>query len=97
MRFEIHMRSGHLFWAKYRPGSELIDLQALFDDYWNFRKHEITVLSKSSSPSRPPVFDREAQRTLLSLESITRIVGLLNYNFLQALTFVSLLLHIPAI
>jgi len=76
MRIEIQMRSGHLIWAKNRLASELIDLQALFDDYWSSNKHEFTVPSKSSSPTSPLVFDHEAQRTSLSLESSTSTTGL---------------------
>jgi len=70
------MLSSHLFWGKNRLAGELIDVQALFNDYWSSIKHEFMVLSKLSSPTRTPVFDYEAQRTLLSLESATSIVGL---------------------
>jgi hypothetical protein len=44
----------------------------------------------------PLVSDSEAQRTSLSLENITSIAGLWNYNSLQATLFVSLQLPIPA-
>ena len=47
MRAEIQMKSGHLFWAKDRLASEVIDLQELFNDYWNPDKHVFTVLSQS--------------------------------------------------
>ena len=76
MRVEILMRSGVLIWAKHRLASEQIDLQALFNDYWSSTKHEFTVPSKWSLPTSPPVSDDEAQRTLLSLESIVSIIGL---------------------
>ena len=43
MRAEIQMRRGHLFWAKNRLASAIIDLQALFNDYWGSNKDEFTV------------------------------------------------------
>ena len=46
MRAEIQMKSGHLFWAKHRLASEVIDLQALFDEYWSTSKHVFTVPSQ---------------------------------------------------
>ena len=70
------MRSGVLIWVKHRLASELIGLQALFNDYWSSTKREFTVPSKSSLPTSPPETDDEAQRTLLSLESIVSITGL---------------------
>ena len=88
------MRSSHSFWPKNRLASELIGIKALFDDYWGSDKHEFTVASMSSSPTSPLISDHEAQRTLSSLESITSIVGLWNYNSLQPLPFVSLQLPI---
>jgi len=70
------MKSGHLIWAKNLLASELIDIQALLNDYWGSNRHEFMVLSKLSSPTSPLESDHEAQRTLLSLESIDSIVGL---------------------
>jgi len=73
MRVEVHLhlRSGHLFWsAENRLASELIDVQALFHDYWSSNRHELTVQSKSSSPTSPLVSDHGAQKTLLLLGSI---------------------------
>ena len=55
MRVEIQMRSGHLIWAKNRVASDLIDLQMLFDDYWNSSKHEFTV------PSEPSTINQSAR------------------------------------
>ena len=46
MRIEIQMRSGHLFWASYRQTSEVIDVKALFNDYWSSKKHEFTLPSQ---------------------------------------------------
>ena len=76
IRVEIQKRGSHLLWGKDRLASELIDVQALFNDYWGSIKHEFMVPSKPSSPTRTLVSYHEAQRTLLSLESITSIVGL---------------------
>ena len=47
MRVEIQMRSGHLVWAKNQQKSEVIDLQALTNDYWTSSQREFTVLSQS--------------------------------------------------
>ena len=72
------MRSanGTLFSAQNGLATEEIDLQALFNDFWSSIKHDFTVLSQSLLPTSLLVFDGKAQRTLLSLESITSIVGL---------------------
>jgi hypothetical protein len=66
------MKSGHLFWAKDREASEVIDLDGLFNDYWSSNNHEFTVLSQSLSPMSLRESDREGQG-LLSLESIVDI------------------------
>ena len=47
VRVEIELRSGYFFWAQNRRASEVIDLQALFNDYWSSNEHEFTVLSQS--------------------------------------------------
>jgi len=86
------MKIGHSVWAKYREGSDVIDLQALFNDYWNSSNHEFTVQSQPLSPASPGLSDREEQR-LLSLESI---VALWNYDSLQVLPLVHSPLPIPA-
>ena len=64
MRVVIQKRSSRFFWAKKRLKSELIDAQALLNDYWSSTKHQFTVPSKSSSPTSPLVSHHEAQRTL---------------------------------
>ena len=76
MRIETQMRSGHLLWAKSRLASVLIDVQAIYNEYWSSAKHEFTVSSESSSPISSLVSDHEVQRTSLSLETITGIFGL---------------------
>ena len=49
MRAEIQMKTGHLFWAKDRLASGVIDLQEIFNDYWSTSKHVFTVPSQSGS------------------------------------------------
>jgi len=66
------MRTGHSFWAKNRQDSDLIDIQALLNSYWDSTEHEFTVQSQSSPPS-PLVSDGEAQRPLSLLGSIMGI------------------------
>ena len=62
MRTEIRMRSGHLFWAKHRQGSEVVDLQALFNEYWGSTKRDFTVPSQSSPPQPSSLIsDRRAE------------------------------------
>jgi hypothetical protein len=68
MRAEIRMKRGPLFLPRYRETREVIDLQALFNDYWNSDNHKFTILSQSLSLARPRIADREGQR-LLPLES----------------------------
>ena len=52
IRVEIQKRGSNLFWGKIRLASELIDVEALFNDYWSTIKHEFMVPSKRSSPTR---------------------------------------------
>ena len=47
------MRKGHLFWAKNRQTSEVIDIRGLFKDYWDSNEREFLVSSQSRSPSDP--------------------------------------------
>ena len=68
IRAEIQMRSGHSFYAKIRQNSDVIDIQALINQYWDSTEHEFTVPSKSRPPISPPVSDNDAQRPL-QLES----------------------------
>ena len=39
------MRSGHLFWTKIRQTSEVIDIEGIFNDYWNSNEREFLVSS----------------------------------------------------
>jgi len=69
IRAEVRMTRGHSFWATYLETSDIIDLQALFNDYWSSNSHEFTVLGQSLSLTSLCISDREGQR-LLPLESI---------------------------
>ena len=94
LRAEVRMKSGHSVWAKYREASEVIELNALFDDYWSSENNKFAVLGQSLSPTSSHRSDGEGQR-LFPLESI---VALLKCNSLQMIRFVPLLpLPIPAI
>jgi len=86
IRAEIQMKSGHLFWTKYREKSDVIDLQAVFSDYWTSIKREFTVESQPESPTSPLISDGEMQKAL----TLENTVAPWNYSSLQTLPFVSL-------
>ena len=69
IRAAARMKSGHLFWAKYREVGEVIDIDGLFSDYWSSKNRRFTVLSQSATPTSPHRSDGEVQR-LLSLGNI---------------------------
>jgi len=50
---QVRMKSGHSFWARYREGDKVIDLDGLFSDYWNSNNREFTAPSQSLSPTSP--------------------------------------------
>src|SRR5258706_12369688 len=56
------IKSGHLMWAKKDQNTKEIDARRPFKEYWTSKEHEFTVPGRSSSPSRPRISDREAQR-----------------------------------
>ena len=89
---EIQIKSGHLPWAKKNKNIKEIDIKKPFNEYWTSNAQELTVPGRSSSPIRPLISDREAQRRL-SLESI---IAPLNYVSLRALRFVSLQMPIAS-
>jgi len=64
IRAEIQIKSGHLFWMKYREKSDVIDLQAVFSDYWTSSKREFMVESQSESPTGLLISDGEVQEAL---------------------------------
>jgi len=47
MRVQIEMKTSPLPWAKKEQITKDIDLQPLFDDYWNSKEHILTVLGQS--------------------------------------------------
>jgi len=59
MRVEIQVKSGLLKWGKQEQGSEEIDIQALFKDYWNATAHEFLVRGQLESPTSRFITDRE--------------------------------------
>ena len=59
MRLEIQVKSGLLKWGKQEQGSEEIDFQALFKDYWNSTAHEFLVRGQLESSASPFIADRE--------------------------------------
>ena len=85
-RVEIVMKSGPLPWTKKDQNVKEIGLQALFNEYWTSKKHELTLLGRSSSPTSPPVPDRKAQRA----SSLENIVAISKCTSLRALPFVPL-------
>ena len=84
MRVEIQVKSGPLKWGKQEQGSEEIDFQTLFKDYWNSTAHEFLVRGQFESPPVLSVLTERPQRTLL----LGSIVVLWNYTSLQKLPFV---------
>jgi len=47
MRVEIQRITGHRFLPKTRQANEVIDLQAISNEYWDSTEHEVTVQSQS--------------------------------------------------
>jgi len=57
MRVEIQVKSGLLKWGKQEHGSEEIDFQALFKDYWNTTAHQFLVRGQLESQASPFITD----------------------------------------
>jgi hypothetical protein len=53
------MRNAYSPWAKWKQTSNEIDIESLFNDYWNTDKHEFTVSSQSWPANGPFISDRE--------------------------------------
>jgi hypothetical protein len=53
------MRKAYLPWAKWKQTGNEIDIELLFNDYWNTSNHEFTVSSQSWAGNRPLISDRE--------------------------------------
>jgi len=58
MRVEIQVKRGLLKWGTQEQGSEEIDFQALFKDYWNSKAPEFLVRGQLESPTSPFFTDR---------------------------------------
>ena len=62
------MKSGLLEWEKQEQGSEEIDFQALFKDYWNTTAHEFLVRGQLESPISRFITDREGVADIVAGE-----------------------------
>ena len=47
MRVEVQRIIRNLLWEKNRQANTVIDLQGIYNEYWNSTKHEFTVSSQS--------------------------------------------------
>jgi len=66
MRVEIQVKSGLLKWGKQEQGSEEIDFQALFKDYWNTTAHQFLVRGQLESQASPFITDREGAAEIVA-------------------------------
>jgi len=60
------MKTSHLPWAKKEEAIKDIDVQNLFNDYWNSKEHKLKVLGQWRSLASPLISDRKAQRSSTS-------------------------------
>jgi hypothetical protein len=84
MHVELDVKSGHAFWTKWGQNEQPIDLQDLFNNYWNSTDREFTLSSKSPSFSLAHISDRERQRFSL----LENIIGIYSYSSLRTQPFV---------
>jgi hypothetical protein len=59
MRVDIRMRKAYAPWAKWKQTGNEIDIELLFNDYWNPNYHNFTVSSQSWPGNRPLISNRE--------------------------------------
>jgi hypothetical protein len=59
MRVDTRMRKASPRWAKWKQTSNKIDIELLFNDYWNTNNHEFTVSSQSWPGNGPLISDRK--------------------------------------
>ena len=59
MRVDIRMRKASPPWAKWKQTGKEIDIELLFNNYWNTNNHEFTVSSQSWPGNGPLMSDRE--------------------------------------
>ena len=64
MRAEIHMRTGHSYWAKNRQNNVTIDIEGPLKEYWRSTKREFRIYSPLRPPTGPSISDRKIQRPL---------------------------------
>ena len=60
------MKSSLLPLGKKRQGSEEIDCQELFKDYWNASSHEFLAQGLSKSPTSPLIADGEGAAVVVA-------------------------------
>ena len=51
VRVEVHLKSGHLSWARKYQNIKEIGIQALFNKYWDSSSLELTVQGQSYFPT----------------------------------------------
>jgi len=66
MRVEIQVKSSLLKWGRQEQGSEEIDFQALFKDYWNSKAPQFLVRGQLESPTSPFITDREGAADIIA-------------------------------
>jgi hypothetical protein len=59
MRVDTRMRKAYPPWAKWKRTGNEIDIETLFNGYWNTNKHEFTASSQSRPANRPFISYRE--------------------------------------
>jgi hypothetical protein len=77
MRVDAQMRKAYSPWAKWNQTGNEIDIELLFNDYWNTDNHEFMVLGQSWPGNRQLISDREIADAL----SIGKHSGSLNLQF----------------
>jgi hypothetical protein len=71
------MRSAYLPWAKREQTGNKIDIESLFNDYWNTNKHEFIVSSQSWPANGLLISDRE----IVDVVAVGKHNGSLNLQF----------------
>ena len=60
------MKSGLLKWGKQEQGSKEIDLQALFNNYWNTTTHKFLVRGQLESQTSPFITNQEGTADIVA-------------------------------
>ena len=66
MVIEIQVNRSHLPWGKKEQGTEEIDCEALFKDYWCTTAHEFPVRGQLESPPGPFIANREGTADIVA-------------------------------